>query len=126
MPSIETAWRYQKAVLWEKTGVNDYGEDVVSSTPVEISVRWENKQSDMLDPVGATVRVDAQVVVAQEVAVGSRMWEGSLSEWLGTGSVGVESDVCIVVAIDRVPDIKARKIRRTLGLKLSGDDVPTE
>ena len=123
MPPIETAWRYQKAVLWpaltrrgraltDKNGVVR----VDLSAPVELSVRWEWGYREILDANGNTVAVNATVVVDRDVVVGSRMWQGELEDWVGTGSGGDAEEVLMVAVVDKAEDIKGIHTRRELGL----------
>lgn len=117
MPAFETSGRLQTAVLWRVTGVVDaYGENAVGE-PEEIRVRWQRKRLDTLDAFGNQVTLDGLAVVNEEVAVGSRMFLGTLSDWTGTGSGDPDDEVMEVVKVSYTPDLKARNVRRTLGLK---------
>lgn len=115
MPAHETAWRTQTAVLWEPSGTDGYGQATFAS-PVEVDVRWKYANTEMVGADGKPVAIDATVVVAQEVPVNSRMWLGSLSEWLGTGSGDSAEPLMRVLTYRYTPDIKGRNFRRTLGL----------
>ena len=128
MPPLETAWRYQKAVLWPaltlrgRTLTDKNGQARVNLTsPVTLAVRWEDDYRDVLDPQGNTVALSATVVVAQDVVIGSRMWQGELTDWLGTGSGDDAADVMIVVTKSVAKDVKGKNIRRELGLMRYGD-----
>ena len=112
MPAIETLDRYQKAVYWERTGYDTYGQPTVAE-PVEISVRWETGKREVDDGKGGTISFDAEAVVDRTIPIGSRMWFGELSDWVGTGSAGGDDDVHIVVIAPEIKDIKGRAIRRT-------------
>lgn len=119
MPSIEVASLYQEAVLWPLIGYNLYGEPVVGD-PVQIPVRWENKRTMWTDPKGDSVILDATVFVAESVPVLSRMWLGSIEDWVGTAFVGtgtaVDDEIMQVLSCDSIPDIKGRIVGRVLGL----------
>lgn len=123
MPSMETAFRRQFAVLWPKDGYDGHGEPTVGE-PVELRVRWNNKQRLAYDAQGNPVAVDAVVIVDQEIEVGSSMWEGQLADWYGTGSAGDDSGVMEVVTYNETPDIKNRFKRRTVGLTFYKDTLP--
>lgn len=126
MPSQETAFRRQKAVVFDITGRDRYNEPVVSPGR-EISVRWNNDQGEMLDSEGNRVRIDASVEVAEDIRVGSLMVQSELIDWYGSGSGNNDSDLMQVVVVNRTPDIKGRAVYRRLGLvrfrrELSGVD----
>lgn len=124
MPPLETMDRHQDAVLWAATGAaNHYGEPLVGS-PVDITVRWVNQQREMLDPQGNTVAVDATVVAAQEIPIGSVMAEGTLADWLGTGSGEEPSGRMQVKAESWALDLKGRITRREYGLMRFRDSMP--
>lgn len=127
MPAIEVRDLNDKALLWEHTGGFDGNSDpVVASTFVEIAVRWNDKQADMLDPAGNKVRVDAMVIAAQDIPVFSVLWPGSQEdledELYGTGSIFddtlVPSEGLVrVVADNTTRDLKGRNTRYEFGVK---------
>lgn len=135
MPSFETAWRRQKALLWEipegPAGYDNYGQPKRAVLSEELKVRWVNGQSQVVDPQGNTITVDATVITNRAVGVGSVMWQGSLedlaAELPGTGT-GTDllpsSGVMEVVAYSPTHDIKGRNIRHVLGLKFYRDSMP--
>lgn len=128
MPSIETAFRRQKAILFMKVGVDDYGQALVTDEPVEIDVRWNKKRGMLRDPQGNEVAIDGYAVVAQTIEVGSQMWLGELNDFLGTGSgsAGYETEVMEVVDYKETPDIKNRNLRRTVALRKFRDEPHRE
>lgn len=122
MPANELDDRKQTAVLWRATGQFDlYGESVVDE-PEELLVRWINKRTQMADGNGNSVSVDAQVIVGEDIPLGSRMWLGELSDWYGTGSAGSGTEAMHVVAFAKTPDIDARFYFRKAGLTRHKDD----
>lgn len=115
MPAPERAFLRQTAVLWPKSGVNAYGQATVGS-PVELRVRWEWTRSEVLDPLKAPTALDASVVVDRVIAVGSLMWLGELSDFVGTGSGWEGHEIYEVKAYEETPDLKNRVSMRTVGL----------
>jgi len=114
----------QKAILWESTGrVDRHGEPIVEA-PVEIDCRWITKRMEELDKDGNVISLDAQVVVKQEIPIGSVMILAELQEWHGTGSMGDDDELMVVVTEAETPTLKNRGIRRTLGLKRRHDTPP--
>lgn len=124
MPPPETFCRHQKAVLWARTGTDDYGQPIVAA-PVEIDVRWDGPtRREVLDAQGNTIAIDAEVSCIQTIKVGSVMWLGKLTDWYGTGSAGTEVGLMEVKLYREVPDIKGREIRRTVSLMRLNDTLP--
>lgn len=85
MPPPEEMYLEQRAILWEWQEVDDHNE-VIVGRPVELWVRWNNTQSDMLTPEGNKIAVDAKVTTPREIPVGSIMWEGGFGDISGTGT----------------------------------------
>ena len=125
MPPFETMDRFQTAVLWEATHPDTFGQPRVAA-PVEIQVRWKWREALMRDAQGNPVTVDATVVVAQVVPVGSILLLGELTDWYGTGSGSAEQDnqLMEVVSAPETPSIHNRFMRRTLGLAYYKDALP--
>jgi hypothetical protein len=123
MPAPEITARFQRAILWPFVRFDDFGEPVVGD-PEDVLVRWEFKQIDIRKPDGTPISLDAVAVVTQDIKTHSRMWlapdsaESAIDQWYGSGSAGAENeDVMEVVTFNRTPDVRARKTRRTVGLK---------
>ena len=123
MPAQEISFRMQRAVLWPADGFDRYGQPKVGS-PVEIEVRWNNTKRQVPDAEGNPVTVDATAVVGRRIEPGSAMWLGGLSDWLGTGSGGDESDVMEVRDCVETPDLKGRVMHRTAMLNFYRDSLP--
>ncbi len=118
MPAPETISRHQKAVLWTASGFDDYGEPKVDAA-IEITVRWEERLQEAVDPNGNTIALDAMVVVNQDVVVGSIMWLGKKDD-LATPPV----DLKRVMTFNKIPDVKGRISRRTVGLIRYSNKLP--
>lgn len=123
MPSPEIANRLQKALLWAKISDDAYGEPVVSA-PVEIDVRWVTKRRQATGPDGTPIAIDATVIVNQEIAIGSIMWEGSMAEWVGTGSGEADKFLMQVMTYDETPDLKNRLRAREVSLQFFRGSLP--
>lgn len=117
MPVMETAWRYQKAMLRAAEGFDNYGNPRVANTPVELDVRWEQTDREVTDPQGNNVGVDIMAVVDREVPVGSVLWFGS--------DVKPTADLRYVVSYQETPDVKGRHYRRVLYLARVSDQRPS-
>ena len=117
---IEHAWRYQKAVYWEASGLDDYGNATVL-TPVELDVRWEDIYEEVLDPVGTTIALDAMIVVDQVIPIGSIFWKGDLISYTAIAS---PSGYKQAMYYGDIPDIKGQFIRQTVKLMRYRDSLP--
>lgn len=118
MPAQERAFVRQTAILWPATGTDAYGQPTVGP-PVEIPVRWLTQRREVRDPLGNTVMLDAEAVVLQWIAVGSRLWLGTLDEWYGvtgTGSAAPDTELMTVRLFEETLDLKNRVAFRMVGL----------
>lgn len=120
MVKIETTRRRQYAVLWAAgTTYTEIGRKKVQRA-VQVEVRWEEKQTDAMNAHGESIRIDATVVVDQDVEIGSLMWLGELADW--TSSSG---DIYEVVSFSKVPNLKQTRLRRVVGLVRYSDSLPS-
>ena len=122
MPDQEIAYLLQTALLWPFAGYDGYGQHTVGPVqellPPYHGVRWNDNRSEAMDPKGNTVSLDASVIVSKDIAIGSRMWRGTLEEWngAGTGSVSSQGDLYEVKTTSRIPDLRNSAVFRQLGL----------
>lgn len=119
----EDSHRTDWAVLWEATGIDDYGNPTISSTPVDVAVRWETTKRRGGDPNSDAAATDIKAVVGRTVPLGSAMWIGRIADLPGTAELP-ESDVMRVVDYTEVPDVKGRYLRRQVTLVKAGDALP--
>ena len=108
MVSVECGGRHQKAVLWEATGFDNYGQPVVGQ-PEEVLVRWDEADAESPDAIA----INATVVMPRRVAEGSEMWLGSLDDY---GAQATPPTRMRVVSRSSVQDTKGRKVHHTVGL----------
>lgn len=113
----------QYAIVWARTGQDRYGEPTRDGG-TEIRARWEWKKSSGMDAQANKVLLDAQVVVDRDIPLYSIMFEGRLTDFIGTGSGDPGQDLVEVLTIDIVPDINGREYRRTLGVKKFRGTLP--
>lgn len=123
MPHQELSHRFQTAVYWPAGGYDDYGQPL-RQDPVELQVRWEKDQREYTDPEGNLHMLEATVHVDRRIGIGSKMWLGSLSEWLGTGSGDSDTELMEVRVYDEIPDVKNRGIYREVGLAFYRASLP--
>lgn len=124
MPPLERMDRKQTALYWEWRGKDRYGHPVVSPDPVELRVRWINRQQEVLDRQGNTMAVDGTVILGQAVVVGSILWLGSLDDLPGTGTAAPDSGLVQVITYDETSDIKNRFVRREATFMRFTDSLP--
>lgn len=128
MPSQETAFLTDDAVLWPRTGYNRYGEPTVGS-PIELKVRWENTRREVLDKDGNSVSIDATVFTDRDIREGSNLWHGTLADWYGTGSgsspAGQDDELMYVKFSEETEDIKGRCTQRTVMLMRYRQTLPS-
>ncbi len=125
MPPMEQAGRNQTAVLWEFQSYGPDGQPRVSSTPVELEVKWNDVRNQRLDKDGNTVGLDATVVVDRFIPIGSAIWLGELADWYGTGSnVVLNPDIMEVKTYNAGQDMKGRDTYYTIGLMRSKSLLP--
>lgn len=111
-------------MLWPFTGYGEEGTPLIDRmNPVELQVRWVGKQSEALDPLGNTIAIDATAITNTDIVIGSRMWLGTLSDWLGTGSGSIPDEAMIVKTFNKTSDLKNRFVQRSAGLMRYTDDV---
>ena len=121
MPQLETDCLFNKAVLWmaDANVFDGYGEHKVTASKVQLSVRWEERNTEAIDPNGNTIAVDALVVVDRAITIGSIMWQGCIIDVAAT-----PVNLYEVVTRNDVPDIKNRNTRRVVGLKRYSNELP--
>lgn len=118
MPSLG-AHLNQKAVLWAKTGTDNYGNPTVSAAK-EIPVRWIEDEGEMLDAEGDRIRFDVKLVVDRVLVIGSIVRQGTKASLPSP-----PDSLYQVVGFREVPNIKGDDIRRTAMLIRYSNTLPT-
>lgn len=113
MPDPESMGLEEKAVLWPLTGY-DRNNEPKRGAPVEIDVRWVWKDGYITDAQGNTIGTSAQVMVDQDIEVGSFMWYGQLSDYTATAEQ--KRKTLQVVGVDKTPSIDFRSYMRVVNL----------
>ena len=117
MPAIEKSNRKQYAVLWATPisgSFDPFGESRIED-PIEIKVRWEDEKSE--------VGRKATVYVFQEIAEGSVMWKGKLTDL--PPAPEKPRNLMQVVQYNETPDVKGRVNLRAVRLVLLGSQLPS-
>jgi len=82
MPSIaRVVLRFTKQVLvyWEKIADDQYGKPTFAQ-PIEVNVRWEDKEQEVISPDGRKIWSKAYILLIQPLLVGSWVWLGSINQ----------------------------------------------
>ena len=114
MPPMETVNLYEKAVLWEPTGLSGFGSPTVgnAASGVEICVRWEEKLNEEVGPESTPVSTPDVVFVDRVIAIGSQIRLGAKADLPSTLDKLRE-----VIDYSEIPDIKGRCRQRTITLR---------
>jgi len=123
MPPLETCGRHQKVVYWAASGNYDVNGEPIVIDPVQLVVRWELREEEVLDSKGNTVLVEGNFVTDQDIIKGSVLWLGALADLPGTGSD--ITDFKRIVAFSKIPGLKARQFRRKAFFVFYSDEMPT-
>src|SRR5262245_61554248 len=115
MPPVEEAGRAEMAVYWPRAG-SDRHRRPRYAPPMARRVRWDFSRPELAGPEGQPVAVDATAVVGCDLALGSRLWPGTLAEWDEASTAGRRLEPLYVLASRAVPDIKGRVVWRMVGL----------
>lgn len=115
MPHPARKGFYQKALWWPSAGFDQFNRPV-KGDPVEIDVRWVEHTRTIMGPEGKPVSLDAQMATNAEVQIDDQVWLGTLAEYQGTGSVGFDDGIMIVVTAKVDRGLKNRNTRREYGL----------
>ena len=79
MTNLITGMMNQTAVYWAAPVAGGFG-GYTFDDPVEISVRWEQKQELFIDAAGKEVRSNAVVYTVQDVDIGGYLLLGDLDD----------------------------------------------
>lgn len=105
----------QTAVYWGTPVSDGYGGRTFSA-PVEILVRWEQRQELFIDASGQETRSNAVIFPSQDVDLGGYLYLGDLDD---LGSAPVPEDVATAYEIrgfEKIPNIKVTDYMRKVYL----------
>jgi hypothetical protein len=118
MPAMEVADHNDKVVLYEASGVDDYGNPTVLS-PVELNCRWEDAAREVITPDSGVVACDAVIFVSREIPVGSLIWRGALTDLPVT-----PTNLKQVIRSNSIPALKKRFVQRDCMLMRYSNKLP--
>lgn len=97
----------QTAVYWAQSSTNEFGEPVFSE-PVEVDVRWADKQELFIDAAGKELTSTAVVVSITPLALNGYLMLGTLDS-LSSGEENDPTSVSsakMIRGISRTPNLK--------------------
>ncbi len=104
--------RKQTAVYWPFVSINQFGEKAVGD-PVQISVRWEDKNEEFLDMGGQIQMSNAVVYVDRDMVNGSILMLGVIADITDPVNIKENDGAWEIRKFDKLPDLKAREFLRT-------------
>jgi hypothetical protein len=111
MTAPELSGRRQAAVLWPALGAADKFGKPTLGPPVQLQVRWDVTESEVLAPQGGSVGYDVAVQLDRAVAEGSLM---------ALGTVAAHGDLFEVKQYTETADFRGRWRTRTAKLLRRG------
>lgn len=116
MPAFEYLDNVEDAVLWRKTGADEYNVSTFSAAE-DIKCAWVNKRREITDARGNVVATDVQLGTCETLAVGDVLWRGCVDDIAGTGSdPAPEGGLMTVVVVNDCKDLKGRITGREYSL----------
>ena len=103
--SIITKVLKQTAVYWEPSGIDKYGQATVS-LPIELSVRWEDMLTEVLNSDGTKQLSKAKVMVSSDVEIGGFLKLGTLESCLDIVDPSNNESVFEIISFEKMPNIR--------------------
>jgi len=113
----------QKAVYWAFSSYDENGEVQVTSTAVEIDVRWEEGVFEVNRPDGSSFRYDVKLRTKQALAKESIVWLGILRDV--PSDLSTISNLYVIRDSKVTPDLKGRNYSRKYFLNKYSDTMVT-
>ncbi len=114
MPSLANVlarFTKQTMLYWRKTGSDTYGKPTYVS-PAILSIRWEDKQQEIITTDGRKVLSKGYILLGTPLAVGSLVFLGLMTDWLAMPTYPaiptVNQGGREVILVKTTPDIKAQ------------------
>ena len=94
----------QTAVYWSDPVENGYGKKIFAS-PIEIKVRWENKQKVLKSSDGEEVISQAEILLLQDVNEKGLLYLGHIDDLTSTQQVNPETieGAKVILVFEKVP-----------------------
>jgi len=109
---IITRMRKQTAVYWSFRSINQYGVKTYDS-PVQISVRWEDKNEQFLDTKGQIQMSKSVVFVDRDMVNQDVLMLGVLADITDAVNILENEGAWEIKRFDKLPNIKATEFLRT-------------
>lgn len=83
MPSLSgilSRFTKDAIVYWKKTGDDAFSKPIYA-IPVQVMVRWEDKQVEIVTADGRKIMSKSYMLLSSEITLGSWVWLGRLTDW---------------------------------------------
>lgn len=121
MSRVEEVSILQKAVIWDLSGRDNYGQEQVSEAR-EIDCEWPQNFTESQGNQDTKESSNDTLVVNEDLTIGSILWFGAEVD-LPTGTASPEP-LYVIVGRSKSPDIKGRKFRRTITVARYSSTLP--
>lgn len=99
--------RQQKAVYWEPSGTDDYGNPKYSD-PIELKVRWEDTAAEYLDKGGETAVSRSKIMMKDEhLKLDGILWKGKLADLIDDVNPYANPGASEINQLSEIPTLKA-------------------
>lgn len=105
MRLIQKILQYDHAIYWAPDGTDDYGLKKWKS-PIEISVRWEDRSEVVIDAKGNTFITRALVYVDRDVQLLGFLWHGTFHSIKDVNDPLKNEGAYEIRRVDELPDAR--------------------
>ena len=103
--------RYDKCVYWPPIGKDDFGQ-MVFGPPEEISCRWEDTLTELMDKMGNRIISTSMVYVSKDVALLGVLWHGKFTNIQSIPNPLSNADASEIRMFKRTPNLRNKEILR--------------
>lgn len=103
--SIIVKMRKQKAVYWDRSGVDNFGAPAFA-VGVEIDCRWEDGLVQAINDKGEQITAKSTVYVDREMKVGDMLWLGELADITDADNPRNNEGAWEIKSFNKLPNLK--------------------
>ena len=101
----------QKGVYWELDALDEFGKPTWKE-PIEIDLRWEDAEEEIINPNGERVMSRAQLIVDRDLTIKGVLWLGELDDIGSSDNPKSNDGAWEIIQYLKTPDFKGRKYLR--------------